>query len=78
MSDELAADFDKADAILAEALQGFIDAGVNPYVYGMALMEIGVAALIKVGEDEESIVDSVRQLHTKVKPGMIQPGVPGE
>jgi len=77
MSDELAAEFDKADAILAQALQGFVDTGVNPYVYGMALMEIGVAALIKVGEDEESIVETVRQLHAKVKPGMIEPGIRG-
>ena len=75
MSDELDADFDKADAILAEALQGFLNAGVNPYVYGMALLEIGVAAMIKVDEDEDAIVDSVRQLYAKVKPGMIEPGV---
>ncbi len=72
MSDEeFAADFDRADAILAEALQQFQSENVNPYVYGMALLEIGVAAMIKVEEDEASILDSVRQLDAKIRPGMI-------
>ena len=72
MSDEeFAADFDRADAILAEALQQFQSENVNPYVYGMALLEIGVVAMIKVEEDEASILDSVRQLDAKIRPGMI-------
>ncbi|MEK9722861.1 MAG: hypothetical protein VW405_05170 [Rhodospirillaceae bacterium] len=72
MSDEqFAADFDKADAILAEALQRFQAEAVNPYVYGMALLEIGVAAMIKVGEPESGIVDTVRQLDAKIRPGML-------
>ena len=72
MSDEeFAADFDRADAILAEALQQFQSENVNPYVYGMALLEIGVAAMIKVEEDEASILDTVRQLDAKIRPGMI-------
>ncbi|MBT3659613.1 MAG: hypothetical protein HOB37_16170 [Rhodospirillaceae bacterium] len=71
MSDEeFAADFDRADAILAEALQQFQSENVNPYVYGMALLEIGVAAMIKVEEDEASILDTVRQLDAKIRPGM--------
>lgn len=71
MSDEeFAADFDRADAILAEALQQFQAENVNPYVYGMALLEIGVAAMIKVEEDEASILDTVRQLDAKIRPGM--------
>ena len=71
MSDEeFAADFDRADAILAEALQQFQSENVNPYVYGMALLEIGVAARIKVEEDEASILDTVRQLDAKIRPGM--------
>jgi hypothetical protein len=32
------ADFDKADIILADALQRFQADGVSPYVYGMARM----------------------------------------
>ena len=71
MSDEeFAADFDRADAILAEALQQFQSENVNPYVYGMALLEIGVAAMIKVEEEEASILDTVRQLDAKIRPGM--------
>ena len=45
------ADFEKADIILADALQRFQADAVSPYVYGMALMEIGIAALVKAGED---------------------------
>ena len=36
----------------------------------MALLEIGVAAMIKVEEDEASILDTVRQLDAKIRPGM--------
>jgi len=75
MSDEqFAADFDRADAILAEALQQFQAENVNPYVYGMALLEIGVAAMIKVDEDENGILDTVRQLDAKIRPGMTGDG----
>jgi len=73
MSDEeFAADFDRADAILADALQRFLAENVNPYVYGMALLEIGVAAMIKVGEPESGILDTVRQLDAKIRPGMTE------
>ena len=73
MSDEeFAEDFDRADMILAEALQQFQAANVNPYVYGMALMEIGVAAMIKVGEVESDILDTVRKLDAKIRPGMTE------
>jgi len=75
MSDEeFAADFDRADAILADALQRFLAEDVNPYVYGMALLEIGVAAMIKVGEDPASIADTVSQLDAKIRPGMMESG----
>ena len=67
---ELGEDFEKADMILAEALQGFQAANVNPYIYGMALLEIGVAAMIKVGELEKDIVDTVKKLDAKIRPGM--------
>ena len=63
-------DFEKADMILAEALQGFQAENVNPYVYGMALLEIGVASMIKVGELERDIVETVKKLDAKIRPGM--------
>ena len=61
-------DFQKADIILAEALEQFKETGVSPYVYGIALMEIGIAALTKVGEDEVSIVDQAKQIAARMKP----------
>ena len=72
MSDEdFAAEIDKTDMILAEALQQFQTAKVNPYIYGMALLEIGVAALIKVGGSESVIMDTVKKLDMKVRSGMV-------
>ena len=73
MSDEEdAEDFDKADMILEEALQPFQASNVSPYVYGMALLEIGVAAMVKVGEVENDILDTVRKLDAKIRPGMVE------
>tara|TARA_B100000029_G_scaffold486430_1_gene540772 strand:+ start:443 stop:745 length:303 start_codon:yes stop_codon:yes gene_type:complete len=71
-NDEFTEDFDKADMILAEALEKFQSANVNPYIYGTALLEIGVAAMIKVGELEKEIVDTVKQLDAKIRPRMIE------
>ena len=73
MSDEeFAEDFDKADMILSEALQQFQASNVKPYVYGMALLEIGVAAMVKVGEVENDILETVRKLDAKIRPGMVE------
>jgi len=55
-------DFEKADMILAEALERFQVEGVNPYVYGSALMEIGIAALVKAGESEATITGLAREV----------------
>ena len=46
----------------------FNENGVSPYVYGMALMEIGIAALAKVGEDEATIVEQAQQITSRVLP----------
>ena len=73
MSDEeFKEDFDKADIILADALHQFQTANVNPYIYGMALIEIGVAAMIKVGELESDILDTVKKLDAKIRPQIIE------
>ena len=63
-------DFQKADIILAEALEKFNESGISPYVYGSALMEIGIAALVKVGEDETSMLEQVKQIISQIKPVM--------
>jgi len=67
MNQDMDADFDKADIILSAALEQFQEQGVNQYVWGMALVEVGVLALVKLGEDDESIVESVRQFIEKSK-----------
>lgn len=59
---EMDADFEKADIILADALERFQSEGVNAYVYGSALLEIGIAALVKVGETETSIAEQARDI----------------
>ena len=61
-------EFEKADQILAGALKQFNENGVSPYVYGMALMEIGIAALVKVGEDEAAIVEQAQQITSRISP----------
>jgi hypothetical protein len=65
MNDDMNADFEKADVILAEALEQFQAQGVNQYVYGMAMVEIGLLALVKLGEEEEQLVETVRQFIEK-------------
>ena len=59
---EMDADFEKADMILSDALERFQREGVNTYVYGSALLEIGIAALVKVGESETSIAEQAREI----------------
>jgi hypothetical protein len=65
MSDETNQDFEKTDIILANTLEQFQAQGVNQYVYGMALVEIGLLALVKLGEEEESLIKTVRQFIDK-------------
>ena len=65
MSDKINQDFEKSDIILANTLEQFQAQGVNQYVYGMALVEIGLLALVKLGEDEDSLVATVKQFIDK-------------
>lgn len=67
MSDELDAEFEKADIVLSDALLGFQNQGVSQYVYGMALLEIGVAALVKLEEDDETILRVTREFIEKAR-----------
>mgnify|MGYP000497083925 FL=1 len=57
MSEELDVEFEKADIVLSDALAAFQDQGVSQYVYGMALLEIGIAALVKLEESDDTILD---------------------
>ena len=65
MSDEINQDFEKSDIILANTLEQFQAQGINQYVYGMAMVEIGLLALVKLGEEEETLVETVRQFIDK-------------
>ncbi len=67
MAENLDGDFEKADVILSEALERFQAEGVNQYVYGMALLEIGLLALVRLDEDEEAIEQTVKDLLTKFR-----------
>lgn len=67
MSQDLDEEFEKADIVLADALAGFQSQGVSQYVYGMALLEIGVAALVKLDEGDEAIVAVTREFIAKAR-----------
>lgn len=67
MSEELNEEFEKADVVLSDALVQFQDQGVSQYVYGMALLEIGIAALVKLDEPDEQILDVARTFIEKAK-----------
>lgn len=75
MNDDMNADFEKADVILATALEQFQAQGVNQYVYGMAMVEIGLLALVKLGEEEDQLVETVRQFIEKAQT-QTQPPLP--
>ena len=75
MSDELNADFEKTDVILAAALEQFQAQGVNQYVYGMAMVEIGLLALVKLDEDEAQLLETVRRFIKKSQ-NQVQPRLP--
>ncbi|MEK9671205.1 MAG: hypothetical protein VW268_01710 [Rhodospirillaceae bacterium] len=64
------AQFDKADEILARALQEFMQAGVSQEVYGMALLEIGVLALVRLDEPDADIQDLVRDFAARARQGV--------
>ena len=67
MNENLDAEFENADIVLADALVGFQEKGVSQYVYGMALLEIGVAALVKLEEGDDAILDVAREFIEKAR-----------
>lgn len=76
MSEEIEAEFEKADAILAEALQRFQQEGVSQYVYGVALLEIGLLALVKLDEDDAAIRETVEGLLSRLREAGSPPPMP--
>lgn len=69
MSQSPDVDFEKTDIILSQALEEFQSQGVNQYVYGMALIEIGVMALCKLEEGEDAILETVQEFINKSSGG---------
>ena len=67
MSEELEEEFQQADIVLSDALNAFQETGVSQYVYGMALLEIGVAALVKLEETDQSILSVTQDFIDKAK-----------
>jgi len=67
MSEELEAESQQADIVLSDALNAFQETGVSQYVYGMALLEIGVAALVKLEETDQSILSVTQDFIDKAK-----------
>jgi len=74
MSENYDAEFEKADIVLASALERLQGEGVSQYVWGMAMVEVGVLALVKLDEDDDSILESVRQFIEKSRGApLVQP-----
>ena len=69
MNGDAEAQFDQADIILSEALQAFMKAGISQEVYGMALLEVGVLALVRLGEEEARIGELVADFIGRAKQG---------
>ena len=61
MTDKLEQEFDKADQILSEAIKQFQAAKVSQHVWGMALVEVGGSAIIKLEENENALLESINQ-----------------
>lgn len=66
---EADAQFEQADIILADALQSFMNAGVSQEVYGMALLEVGILALVRLGEEEARIRELVEDFIDRARQG---------
>jgi hypothetical protein len=70
MADDSDVQFDKADMILSNALQEFMSAGVSQEVYGMAMLEIGVLALVRLDESDERIAGLVKDFIARARQGL--------
>ena len=67
MSENLELEFDKADKILSTALEKFQEEKVSQYVWAIALVEVGITALVKLDKNDDNIVESVKQFIRKAK-----------
>ena len=68
MNDAVEDDFRRMDEILGNALEAFRTHDIDQRLFGSALLEIGVASLVKAGEQTDSIVANVENLITRLRP----------
>ncbi|HAD88287.1 MAG TPA: hypothetical protein DCG48_13075 [Rhodospirillaceae bacterium] len=62
--------FEKADIILSNALQEFMSGGVSQEVYGMAMLEIGILALVRLDESDDRIAELVADFIARARQGL--------
>jgi hypothetical protein len=68
MGDSTEDDFNRIDEILSQALEAFRLHEVDQRLSGSALLEIGVASLVKAGEETDSILANVENLIARLRP----------
>lgn len=68
MNDAVDDDFRRIDEILSDALEAFRTHDIDQRLFGSALLEIGVASLVKAGEQTDSIVANVENLIARLRP----------
>ena len=68
MSDPIDDEFRRIDEILSQALEAFRIHEVDQRLSGSALLEIGVASLVKAGEETDSILANVENMIARLRP----------
>lgn len=61
-------EFRHIDEILSDALEAFRTHNIDQRLSGSALLEIGVASLIKAGEQPASVLANVEDLLARLRP----------
>ncbi len=61
-------EFRRIDEILSDALEAFRTHNLDQRLFGSALVEIGVASLIKAGEQPASVLANVEGLLARLRP----------
>ena len=68
MNNAVEDDFRHIDEILSDALEAFRTHDIDQRLFGSAMLEIGVASLVKAGEATDSIVANVENLIARLRP----------
>tara|TARA_B100000686_G_C16423252_1_gene778254 strand:+ start:125 stop:385 length:261 start_codon:yes stop_codon:yes gene_type:complete len=68
MTNQVDDEFRRIDEILSNALEAFRTHNIDQRLSGSALLEIGVASLIKAGEQPASVLANVEDLLARLRP----------